>query len=85
MFEELIIQLDELGVSYTEDVETGTITIDIADIDKVALIDVIIYLNDAGYTFDINESSITVEGTATPTEEETYDEEAYLDDAFAQM
>lgn len=83
MFEELIIQLDELGVPYTE--ETESLVIDIANIDKVALIDVIIYLNDAGYTFDINETTITVEGTAVPVEEETYDEEAYLDDAFAQM
>lgn len=83
MFEELIIQLDELGVPYTEEAES--LTIDIANIDKVTLIDVIIYLNDAGYTFDITETAITVEGTAVPVEEEAYDEEAYLDGAFAQM
>ena len=83
--EDLIVFLDEMGVTYTED-ETG-LTIDIADVDKVALIDIIIALNDGGYMFNINESTITVEGSAEPAveEEDTYDEEAYLDDAFAQM
>lgn len=84
MFEDLIVQLDELGVTYTEDYELGTLTIDIADIDKALLIDVIAILQ--GYTFDITESTITVEGgEVTETETEAYDEDAYLDDAFAQM
>ena len=86
MFEELITQLDELGVTYTEDYDTGVLTIDIADVDKTVLIDIITALNNA-YTFDITESTITVEsGEAIPVEdEEAYDEDAYLDDAFAQM
>lgn len=88
MFEELIVQLDELGVTYTEDYDAGTLTIDIADADKSLLIDIIMVLNDSGYMFDINESSVIVEGGTVeePAEEEAaYDEEAYLDDAFATM
>lgn len=86
MFEDLIVQLDELGVSYLEDAETGVLDIDVGSMDKAVLIDVIIALNDGGYTFDITESSIIVEGYTEPTTDtETYDEEAYLDDAFAQM
>ena len=86
MFEDLIVQLDELGVSYLEDAETGVLDIDVGSMDKAVLIDVIIALNDGGYTFDITESSIIVEGYTEATEPtETYDEEAYLDDAFAQM
>lgn len=81
MFEDIIVQLDELGVPYTED---ETLSIDISAIDKSLLIEVIALLQ--GYTFDINESSITVESNEyVPAEEESYDEDAYLDDAFAQM
>lgn len=88
MFEDLIVQLDELGVTYSEDYDTGVLTIDIADVDKSILIDVIMLLNDSGYVFDITESTITVEGGDMTAEEEPveeYDEEAYLDDAFAAM
>lgn len=86
MFEDLIVQLDELGVTYTEDYDTGVLTVDIADIDKTVLIDIIILLNDSGHVFDITESTITVEGAAEePTEDTSYDEDAYLDDAFAAM
>lgn len=87
MFEDLIVQLDELGVTYSEDYDVGTLTVDIADVDKLVLIDIITMLNDGGYTFSITESTITVEGGVEPVEdtEESYDEEAYLDDALAQM
>lgn len=84
MFEELITQLDEYGVTYTEDYDMGTLTIDIASVDKSVLIDIIMTLNNGGYMFNIDESTITVEGGAVPAEdEEAYDEEAYLDDALA--
>lgn len=88
MFEDLIVQLDDLGVTYTEDYDAGMLTVDIADIDKTVLIDIIILLNDSGHVFDITESTITVEGDTTveePTEDTSYDEDAYLDDALATM
>lgn len=85
MFEDLIIQLDELGVTYTEDAES--LSIDIADVDKSILIDVIAMLTSGAYVFDINDTTITVEGGVSeePVEDAAYDEEAYLDDAFATM
>ena len=83
MFEDLIVQLDEMGVSYTEDYDAGTLVIDIADVDKMVLVEIIQLLT--SYTFDLTESTITVQGDAVPTEEETVDEEAYLNDALAQM
>ena len=84
MFEDLIANLEEMGVTYTEDYEAGILTIDIADVDKLVLIDIINELNAGGYAFDIDETAITVSGGATETTEETYDEEAYLDDALTQ-
>jgi hypothetical protein len=85
MFEDLIVQLDEFGVTYTEDYETGVLTIDIASVDKSVLIEIIMTLNNGGYMFTIDESTITVEGGAAEDTytEESYDEEAYLDDALA--
>ena len=83
MFEDLIVQLDEMGVSYTEDYDAGTLVIDIADVDKMVLVEIIQLLT--SYTFDLTESTITVQGDAVPAEEETVDEEAYLNDALAQM
>lgn len=84
MFEDLIVQLDEFGVTYTEDYDIGTLTIDISSVDKSVLIEIIMALNNGGYMFTIDDSSITVEGGATEGTytEESYDEEAYLDDAL---
>ena len=88
MFEDLLMQLDELGVTYTED-EMGTLTIDIADVDKSILIDVIITLNDGGYMFDITETSITVEGgeseEALEEEDTAYSEDMAFEEALATM
>lgn len=83
MFEDLIVQLDEMGVSYTEDYDAGTLVIDIADVDKMLLVEIIQLLT--SYTFDLTESTITVQGDTVSAEEETVDEESYLEDALAQM
>ena len=85
--DELLTQLEELGVDYTEDTEAGTVVVDIASIDKTMLIDVIIMLNNNGYTFDMSDTSITISVGAYDyaEEEEAYNEDAYIDDALAQM
>lgn len=77
MFEDLITQLDDLGVTYTEDYEGGVLDINIADIDKDTLISVISAVNDSGYTFSITETNISVESgeIAEPTGEEELPEE----------
>jgi len=90
MFEDLITQLDDLGVTYTEDYEGGVLDIDIADIDKATLVSVISAINDAGYTFSITETNISVEGgeTTESTNEELPEEgtgeEDYMGSALEQ-
>ena len=87
MFEELTAQLDEMDIAYDENTETGVLTIDIADVDKVTLIDIINLLNNSGETFDITESEITVQGTPTVEEENPSEEEStdYMGEALSQM
>lgn len=86
MFEMLIEQLDALGVGYTEDYDVGTLTIDVADMDKVQLIEVINIINDSGMLFNIDESSITVEsGEMLEEPVEDFDEadmDAAMNDAL---
>lgn len=85
MFEELITQLDDMGVTYTEDYEAGVITVDIADIDKAQLIEVINVLNGYDMPFTIDDTSITVSGMELPEEEmveEPVDETDYTDEAL---
>lgn len=58
--DELIMTLDDLGVTYTEDYESGTFTIDIADVDKATLVEIIVALNAGGHLFDISDTTITI-------------------------
>lgn len=82
MFEDLIVSLDDLGVSYTENADDGTLTIDIADIDKSVLVSVINALMSNSITdYTIDDTSIVVSGYMS-TEEGT--EEDYEEDYDAQ-
>lgn len=85
--EDLLLQLDDLGVAYTEDYEMGTVNIDIASVEKDVLVEIIMLLNEGMYAFTINESEIVVEGgeVAEPETEEEYDDEAYLNEALGAM
>lgn len=78
MFEDIITTLDELGVTYTEDYDMGSLTIDIADIDKSLLVEVINAI--MGYDFTIDDTSITVNG-GEPLPEEASAEDMALDEA----
>jgi len=84
--EDLLLQLDDLGVTYTEDLEAGTVVIDIASVEKDVLVDIIMLLNEGMYAFNITDTEITVEGgTVAEPEEEYTDDEAYLDEALNAM
>jgi hypothetical protein len=83
MFESLIPMLEELGVSFEEDYDTGTLTIDVASIDKIALISVIAELNNAGMPFTIDDQSIVVEGGMV--EEPAMDDSEQMDIALDEM
>lgn len=74
MFEELIAQLDQMGVTYQENMEDGSLTVNVADIDKVTLISVIQLANDSGLEFMVDEASLTIYG-GEPVMEEPLEEE----------
>lgn len=92
MFEDLITQLDGMGVEYTEDYEVGTLTIDVGTMDKVQLISVIQLINDSMLPFTIDENSLVITGGEMPSEEpmeeipaeEISAEQAAMDDMFGQ-
>jgi hypothetical protein len=78
MFEDLIVSLDDLGVTYTENADDGTLTIDIADIDKSVLVSVINALMSNSITdYTIDDTSIVVSGYMSTEEggEEDYEED----------
>ena len=89
MFEDIIAQLDSLGVTYTEDYDDSrdvpVLIIDVANIDKAQLISIISIVNTSGFELDINENTLTVYGSnapAVPAGEEDAQAVA-LDDMFA--
>lgn len=67
MFDDIIMQLDDMGAQYTEDFETGSLTVDVAALDKLTLINVIQLANDSGLEFTIDEASMIIQ-TGVPTE-----------------
>jgi hypothetical protein len=86
MFEDLIMQLEELGVEYIEDYDAGTLTIPVEDIDKVDLIEIINAVNNSGLLFTIDEISLIVQGGDASYEEEeelASPETDYMDAAMA--
>lgn len=91
MYEDLITQLDSLGVTYEED-EEGGLTINISDIDKDTLVEIISALNNLGETFDIDADTITLSGVSSAdtyaegTEDtgESTESTDYLDEALGQ-
>ena len=83
MFEDLIMQLEDLGVEYTEDYDAGTLTIPVEDIDKVELIEIINIVNNSGLPFTIDEISLIVQSEGASYEEEEEAETDYMDAAMA--
>lgn len=81
MFEEIIATLEEIGVEYTEDYDAGSLTINIADIDKSDLIAIISTLNSLGEMFEITDTEIIVNSTMEMEPEELEDTEPMMDEA----
>lgn len=81
MFEDLISELDMLGVDYEEDYDMGMLTIGITDMEKDVLVDVINLVNEAGLPFTIDANSLIVEGGF----EEPMEDEEELEDPTASM
>jgi hypothetical protein len=70
MFDELIAQLDGMGVDYIEDYDIGTLTIELGDVDKIQLIEIIGAINSSMLPFDIDATAITVSGGEEIEDEE---------------
>lgn len=90
MFEDLIAQLEEIGVTYTEDYDNNSLVVDISTIDKMQLVSVIQAINESMMTFTIDDNSITVNGGSgesieTPMETEGVSaEETALNNMFGE-
>lgn len=85
MFEDIIAQLDSIGVEYTEDYDTGTLTIDVETMDKITLINVINIITSFNVPFTVDESTLVVTGMGEvePMEEEdTVDTDAAMNQAL---
>ena len=72
MLEDVIVQLDQMGVEYTEDYNDGTdgytLTVAVSSLDKVQLIDVINLANESGLEFTVDEASLVIVGENAPAE-----------------
>ena len=84
MFEEIISTLDQMGVQYTEDYETGSLDIAISDLDKMSLIELINVINNAGMPFTIDETSIVISGAPIEAPMPTEDTMGSAEDAALQ-
>lgn len=73
MFEELIVELDSMGLPYTEDYEMGVMNIDITNASKIDVIDVITTIDSYGMEYTIDATNITVQ-SGTPVEAEPVEE-----------
>lgn len=87
MFEDLIAQLEQAGVTYTEDYNNNSLVVDISTIDKLQLVSVIQAINESMMTFTIDDNSITVSGGSESVEmpmetEAVSAEETALNDMF---
>jgi len=74
MFEEIIEQLESLGIAYEEDYETGMLKINVADMDKSEIIELIQIVNNSGLPFNVDEATLEVTGGDFTDEEEEFSE-----------
>lgn len=76
MFEDLIKQLEDMGLEYTEG--DNDLTIDISNADKTDVIDLVSALNNGAYSYTISDTEVVVTSTAEPVAPEA--EEAIADE-----
>lgn len=74
MYEEIISELENLGLSYTDN-EDGTIVVDIAELDKVDIVNAVSMLNANMINYDISEDTITIYVEPDAPEEPEMDED----------
>lgn len=89
MYEEIINEIEAMGLDYVDN-EDGTITVDIAELDKVDIVNAVSMLNANMVNYDISEDSITIYVEPdTPEEPEVEEDEDILggmtDDALGDL
>lgn len=89
MYEEIINEIEAMGLDYVDN-EDGTITVNIAELDKVDIVNAVSMLNDNMVEYDISEDSITIYvEPVTPEEPEMDEDEDVLggmtDDALGDL
>jgi|LSQX01.3.fsa_nt_gb hypothetical protein len=89
MYEEIINEIEAMGLDYVDN-EDGTITVNIAELDKVDIVNAVSMLNDNMVEYDISEDSITIYvNPVTPEEPEMDEDEDVLggmtDDALGDL
>lgn len=89
MYEEIINEIEAMGLDYVDN-EDGTITVNIAELDKVDIVNAVSMLNDNMVEYDISEDNITIYvNPVTPEEPEMDEDEDVLggmtDDALGDL
>jgi hypothetical protein len=82
------MEIEALGLEYTEDYEAGTLTVNIAAADKTDIINVVSILTSMDIDFTIDEASIVVMDMVMedmPEEEDATTDEDYQDAALEDM
>jgi hypothetical protein len=86
MFEEIISQLQTMNIGYEEMADQGMLSVEVGEMDKMQLIEILNMINSMGMTVtELTESAMTISaGAVTAPEPEPVAEENTEDDA-AQM
>lgn len=74
MYEEIINEIEAMGLDYVDN-EDGTITVNIAELDKVDIVNAVSMLNANMINYDISEDSITIYVELDEPEEPEMDED----------
>ena len=96
MFEEIIAQLQTMNIGYEEMADQGMLSVEVGEMDKMQLIDILNMINSMGMTVtELTETNMTISAGATaapepePVEEEDTEEDAAqmaaLDEAMSGM
>lgn len=82
MMEEILTELDAMGLEYTEDYDAGIVTVDIANADKSLVIQAVGLFTSYDIDFTIDEASIVA---TMDMVEETPMEEAPVEEDMQEM
>lgn len=80
MYDELIGTLESQGIAFEEDIDAGTVVVDIGAMDKGDLVTLIQAINVQGFPFDIDDAYITVNTGMAGMEEDYMEPDEFADE-----